>query len=153
MQNYGKVHNMFEPKILEVGDIASLIDRIRIDSAIHNWQKSDFENSINDETRPIYIIEDIGFVAFSKALDEAEILMVWMDPNQRKRGYAKNLLKYSFDNLKTNGVNKIYLEVAIDNIAALNLYLKLGFIEVGKRKNYYKRDNQNIDALILSKSL
>ncbi len=153
MQNYGKVRNMFEPKLLEERDIASLIDKIDSDCALHNWQKKDFENALNDKTRPIYIIENIGFVAFSKALDEAEILMLWTHPNQRKMGFAKKLLDFAFNDLNSRATRKVFLEVAIDNFAALNLYKKLGFTEIGKRKNYYKRENQNIDALILSKSL
>ena len=55
MQNYGKVRNMFEPKLLDAGDIANLIEKIDADKSLHNWQKKDFENSLIDETRPIYI--------------------------------------------------------------------------------------------------
>ncbi len=144
---------MFEPKLLDAGDIANLIEKIDADKSLHNWQKKDFENSLNDETRPIYIIQNSGFIAFSKALDEAEILMIWIDPEQRKNGLANILLEFAFKELKQSGTNQIFLEVAIDNIAALKLYNNHGFKEIGKRKNYYKRDNQNIDALILSKNL
>ncbi len=153
MQNYGKVRNMFEPKLLDAVDIANLIEKIDADKSLHNWQKKDFENSLIDETRPIYIIQNSGFIAFSKALDEAEILMIWIDPEQRKNGLANILLEFAFKELKQSGTNQIFLEVAIDNIAALKLYNNHGFKEIGKRKNYYKRDNQNIDALILSKNL
>lgn len=144
---------MFEPKLLDAGDIANLIEKIDADKSLHNWQKKDFENSLIDETRPIYIIQNSGFIAFSKALDEAEILMIWIDPEQRKNGLANVLLEFVFKELKQSGTNQIFLEVAIDNIAALKLYNNHGFKEIGKRKNYYKRDNQNIDALILSKNL
>lgn len=144
---------MFEPKLLDAVDIANLIEKIDADKSLHNWQKKDFENSLIDETRPIYIIQNSGFIAFSKALDEAEILMIWIDPEQRKNGLANILLEFAFKELKQSGTNQIFLEVAIDNIAALKLYNNHGFKEIGKRKNYYKRDNQNIDALILSKNL
>ena len=140
---------MFEPKLLDAGDIANLIEKIDADKSLHNWQKKDFENSLIDETRPIYIIQNSGFIAFSKALDEAEILMIWIDPEQRKNGLANVLLEFVFKELKQSGTNQIFLEVAIDNIAALKLYNNHGFKEIGKRKNYYKRDNQNIDALSL----
>ena len=144
---------MFEPKLLDAGDIANLIEKIDADKSLHNWQMKDFENSLIDETRPIYIIQNSGFIAFSKALDEAEILMIWIDPAQRKNGLANVLLEFAFKELKKSGTNQIFLEVAIDNIAALKLYNNHGFKEIGKRKNYYKRYNQNIDALILSKNL
>lgn len=145
---------MFEPKSLETGDIANLIKKIEADKSLHNWQKKDFENSLIDETRPIYIIQNSGFIAFSKALDEAEILMIWISPEHRKNGLANALLEFAFKKLKQSGTNQIFLEVAIDNIAALKLYNNHGFKEIGKRKNYYKRENnENIDALILSKNL
>lgn len=154
MQNYGKARNMSEPKLLEASDISNLIGKIKADKLLHNWQMKDFENSLIDETRPIYIIQNCGFIAFSKALDEAEILMIWISPEQRKNGLANVLLQFAFKDLKQRGTNQIFLEVAIDNIAALKLYNNHGFKEVGMRKNYYRSENNdNIDALILSKTL
>lgn len=145
---------MFEPKLLEASDIANLIEKIEADKLLHNWKKKDFENSLFDETRPIYIIQNSGFIAFSKALDEAEILMVWISPENRKNGFANVLLEFAFKDLMKKGTNQIFLEVAIDNIAALKLYKNHGFKEIGMRKNYYRSENnENIDALILSKTL
>jgi len=40
---------------------------------------------------------------------------------------------------------KIFLEVAVDNKAAIDLYVAMGFNTVGVRPNYYKR---NIDTFI-----
>ena len=43
----------------------------------------------------------------------------------------------------------VTLEVRASNLAAINLYEKLGFVQVGKRPNYYR--NPKEDALILRK--
>ena len=48
------------------------------------------------------------------------------------------------------GAETLFLEVAVDNVAALGLYTALGFAETGRRKAYYARaGGPAADALIL----
>ena len=51
--------------------------------------------------------------------------------------------------LKTKGSHCLTLEVRASNGPAIALYEKLGFSEIGRRKNYYR--NPREDALILRK--
>jgi ribosomal protein S18 acetylase RimI-like enzyme len=48
-------------------------------------------------------------------------------------------------------VEKILLEVAADNIPARQLYDSCGFVEIGCRKNYYKRGETRRDAVIMAR--
>jgi len=64
--------------------------------------------------------------------EEREILNLAVDPAWRRRGIARALLQQE---LKTNAI--YYLEVRESNVAAQFLYRGCGFIEVGRRPDYY----------------
>ena len=53
------------------------------------------------------------------------------------------------DELKAIESRCLTLEVRASNVPAISLYEKLGFAEVGRRKNYYR--NPREDALIMRK--
>lgn len=88
-----------------------------------------------------------GFVLARIAADEAEILTILVLPPFRRTGLARRLLAAVADNAKTQGVVKLFLEVALSNEAGLALYTKVGFTEVGRRPRYYANGG---DALLLA---
>ena len=63
-------------------------------------------------------------------------------------GSAKLIERFE-EQLKEKGSRCLTLEVRVSNIPAITLYEKLGFAEIGRRKNYYR--NPREDALILRK--
>lgn len=89
-----------------------------------------------------------GFVMARMAADEAEILTLLVLPPYRRTGLAQRLLEAALDNAKMQGAQKMYLEVASSNEAAQQLYTKVGFTLVGRRKAYYA---SGADALLLAK--
>ena len=105
---------------------------------------------VDDET-PANII---SFVLFQRALDEAEMLTLATELENQRSGCAQKLIESAFEHLKSRGVSRILLDVAMDNIAAIKLYSKLGFVQDGLRKAYYKRGGENaVDACLMSKDM
>jgi ribosomal-protein-alanine N-acetyltransferase len=90
-----------------------------------------------------------GFVMARIAADEGEILTLMVLPPYRRTGLARRLLEAALDNAKMQGAQKMYLEVASSNEAAQQLYTKVGFNLVGRRKAYYA---SGADALLLAKA-
>ena len=89
-----------------------------------------------------------------KVLHEAEILTLATHPAKRRQGLGRKALAASADWAKTQGVTKIFLEVAEDNTAAIALYSTAGYTQIGRRPGYYlPKDRAAIDALILAQSL
>lgn len=82
--------------------------------------------------------EYAGFVMAYHVLDEGHLLDIAVRPKFRRCGVAEALIKELSDRLLKIGVICVMLEVREKNIPARSLYSKLGFIDVGKRKNYYK---------------
>ena len=91
----------------------------------------------------------IGYVGSQSSIDEADIMNVAVHPDYRRQGIAENLINTLIAELKKRGCHALLLEVRASNTPAITLYEKLGFAQVGCRKNYYR--NPKEDALILRK--
>lgn len=91
-----------------------------------------------------------GFVLARLAADEAEILTILVLPPYRRHGLAQRLLDAAAATAKGQGVGKLFLEVALSNVAGMELYTKVGFVQVGRRPRYYANGG---DALLLARDL
>ena len=95
-----------------------------------------------------------GFVLGRVAADEAEILTLAVRPDARRAGVGRALMAAAMESAIVAGADRMFLEVADDNLPARALYAALGFTEVGVRPRYYERPNgAPTDALILSRAL
>ena len=104
----------------------------------------------NDDLIISFVIGDI--ISIEKII-EYEILLIYVNFNYRKLGYASKLLNEIPLALNQNHLKKIYLEVSADNFNAIKLYKKNNFIQTGARKNYYQFINKRFDALLFEKKI
>ena len=94
--------------------------------------------------------EPVGFILLRQAADEAEIITLAVQPQQRRLGVARRLLSVGLDKLSGRGARHCFLEVADDNVAARALYTAAGFAEVGRRPGYYRdAAGQPRDAILM----
>lgn len=91
----------------------------------------------------------VGYVGSQSSIDETDIMNIAVHPDWRRHGIAESLIDYLIKDLKNRGSHALMLEVRVSNDPAIALYEKLGFRQVGLRKNYYR--NPKEDALILRK--
>ena len=91
----------------------------------------------------------IGYIGSQTSIDETDVMNVAVHPDCRRRGIAEALIVELVEQLKRKGSHALMLEVRASNAPAIALYEKLGFAQVGCRKNYYR--NPREDALILRK--
>ena len=92
----------------------------------------------------------IGYIALTYCLDEAEINIIAVTREFRRKGVASALLNKVYETLIEAGIDKIFLEVRRSNKSAQNLYNKHGFTFIGVRPKYYKGVE---DALLMRKDL
>jgi len=90
-----------------------------------------------------------GYIGSQTVMGETDMMNVAVHPDFRRKGIAEALVNTLVDNLKQMGSHCLTLEVRASNTPAISLYEKLGFSEIGRRKNYYR--NPREDALILRK--
>jgi ribosomal-protein-alanine N-acetyltransferase len=88
----------------------------------------------------------LGFVLARSAADEAEILTVAVGIPERGQGLGRKLMEAAAATALASGAATLFLEVADDNMAALALYERLGFVTVGLRPNYYARGTAHVAA-------
>jgi [ribosomal protein S18]-alanine N-acetyltransferase len=82
-----------------------------------------------------------GFSLCRVVRDESELLSIGVAAAYRRRGVAGCLLRASMERARVIGARQMFLEVAIDNVAAQRLYLEHGFERVGTRPGYYQRQS------------
>ena len=80
---------------------------------------------------------------------QADIIAIGTDKTQQGRGFGRVVLQHVIAVAEQQNVAEITLEVAADNLPARHLYETCGFSVSGVRKNYYHRDENRCDAVIM----
>ncbi|MCH5205868.1 MAG: ribosomal protein S18-alanine N-acetyltransferase [Oscillospiraceae bacterium] len=134
-------------------DLYEKIAAIENDCFNNPWTRemiaSEAENSLS-----MLSVEEIGGSAAGYALGrviagEGELLRIGTAECFRRRGIAEKLLTSLLEKMRERGGETCFLEVRSQNAAAVSLYKKLGFTQVGMRRGYYGDD----DALVMRKEL
>ena len=115
------------------------------------WNRSAFVDLI-DDPRVAFLIADVGgavrgYVVAWFVLDEGEIGNLAVAREARRRGIGALLLDGAIAAVRASDVETLYLEVRDSNAAARSLYASRGFVEVGRRREYYRKPKE--DALVL----
>lgn len=95
-----------------------------------------------------------GFALGRIAADECEILSLAVAPDHRGARVGALLLDGAMHQAALGGADKLFLEVAEDNDVARTLYDSRGFVPVGRRPDYYARnDGTSAAAVTMSRGL
>lgn len=93
----------------------------------------------------------VGYVVAWFVVDEAEVANVAVAPEARGQGVGARLLDEALAVARRHGAASVYLEVRDSNVAARALYASRGFVQIGRRRRYYRRPVE--DALVLRREL
>ena len=92
----------------------------------------------------------VGHATASVVGDIAELQRIAVDRTHRRHGLASELLDAVVAAAREGGADRLLLEVREDNAGALAFYAARGFVEVDRRRRYY-RDGAN--ALVLRRDV
>jgi ribosomal-protein-alanine N-acetyltransferase len=88
-----------------------------------------------------------GFAVASLPAPEAELETIAVAREGQRRGVGGRLLRAMVEELRTEQVTEVILEVRASNRAALGFYRAQGFVETGRRPRYYADPQE--DAVLL----
>lgn len=120
------------------------------------WSRRLFEEALDrGNTTPLLALgEDgsvLGYLLFTAVLDEGGVDNIAVAPAARRQGIASALLEAFHRYGREHGLASLFLEVRPSNTGAAALYEKLGYREVGRRKNYYLSPKE--DAIMMKLEL
>lgn len=92
----------------------------------------------------------VGYVDVSVVAEVADLTRVAVAPTARRRGVGAALLAWAVAQAQMAGAERLMLEVAASNVAAIGLYASTGFAEIARRPGYYGAER---DALVLQRAL
>jgi [ribosomal protein S18]-alanine N-acetyltransferase len=90
----------------------------------------------------------VGVIVVWLIVDEAHVATIATHPDFRRQGVGKRLLAHALRSLMNEGAQSSFLEVRASNIAAQEMYRKFGYEETGRRRRYYKDNDE--DAILMS---
>jgi [ribosomal protein S18]-alanine N-acetyltransferase len=106
-------------------------------SAATDHQNSGQPESGGQETAP-FCEEPLGFVITRSVVDEMEIILLAVRPDRRGLGLGRYLAAAVIERAAKSSMRALFLEYAALNLSAGSLYRRVGFEQVGLRRNYYR---------------
>ncbi|MBS9477317.1 GNAT family N-acetyltransferase [Ancylobacter radicis] len=108
------------------------------------WGADEFERLLTNRLTRALVATDrpggaiVGFVLLSGVNPEIEILSIAVLKHRRGAGIGRLLIDTAFGALAAEGFTTVFLEVEEGNAAAIKLYQRSGFHEIGRRQGYYR---------------
>ena len=141
---------MIDIQPFEPGDMDELME-IENDSFTLPWSRASYEELWPLDSIRIWVArkagEMVGYYLVQTVGEEAELHTFAVKREYRKAGIGRALMDHMLDRARESGVRNIYLQVRPTNDAARGLYSELGFQDVGRRRRYYKDNDE--DALVM----
>ena len=140
----------FDINYMNLSDLEDIKD-ILVSKFDDFWSYSVLIDELSSKNSIFFVAKNnqeiVSFAGIKIILDEAEIMNIVTKKEHRNQGIGKLLLERLLLEAKNKNIKRLNLEVNESNKIAIHLYEKFGFIQNGKRKNYYI-DN---DAILMSK--
>ncbi len=107
----------------------------------HPWTRGNFIDSIQSGYQ-CWVLRDagqilLGYFFVMQALDEAHLLNISVHGDMHGRGIGKMLLDKVCLLAHQQKMQSILLEVRPSNTRAIVIYQRYGFVEIGRRRDYY----------------
>jgi [ribosomal protein S18]-alanine N-acetyltransferase len=139
---------------MQVVDITAICE---IEQVIYEvpWTSGNFRDSLSAGYMGTVISDErsslLGYAMTMKLPDEVHLLNISVAPKFQGKGLGRYYLQWLTQQAVASGAERMLLEVRPSNLTAISLYRSAGFMQVGVRKGYYpKANNQREDALVFS---
>lgn len=90
----------------------------------------------------------VGMIVVWLIVEEAHVATLATHPDYRRQGIGKQLLAHALREMLAEGARSSFLEVRESNVAAQEMYRKFGYVAAGRRRRYYKDNDE--DAILMN---
>ncbi len=144
--------------ILRDMDETDLDAVLRIENEVHAhpWTRGNFSDALRSKYQcKVYEDDGVvrGYAVLMLGVDEAELLDIAIAAQQQRHGLGHQLLKEMMALAQQANRHRVVLEVRASNAAAIGLYRKVGFAEIGLRRGYYPAAGRREDAILMGRNL
>jgi ribosomal-protein-alanine acetyltransferase len=145
-------------KLMQERDIDAVLD-IERRSNPHPWTREHFENALRLGYLCFVTSENdriVGFAIARVLVDDAELLLIAVAPEQRRGGCATLLLNTLIERMREIDKSPLHLEVRASNESAIAFYEARQFVRSGLRKGYYPNGvpgNLREDAVLMQRAV
>lgn len=138
---------------MQVSDLPEVL-AIENDVYPHPWTRGNFLDSMYSGYETWTLRDSsgslVGYFLLMLAVDEAHLLNISVRRDLHGKGIGRMQLDKVAEIAREKGVSSILLEVRPSNERALAVYLRYGFVQIGKRRGYYPAaDNTREDAIVM----
>jgi ribosomal-protein-alanine N-acetyltransferase len=144
-----------EVRRMQLADLPDVLQNERL-GYTYPWTEGIFRDCLRNDQECWLLMSsnlNVGHGILSIAAGESHLLNVCVHPDFQGHGFGRILVEHVLERARAGKASTIFLEVRPSNVAACELYDKLGFNEVGIRENYYPSKVGREDALVLAKEL
>ena len=131
---------------------------LKIEHEVHAypWTIGNFNDALRSKYLCMVYESDgsiLGYAVLMLAIDEAELLDIAVDSKHQRQGLGRQLLEEMMALARRRDMVRMVLEVRASNGAAIGLYRKAGFTDIGLRRSYYPAQNGREDAILMGREL
>lgn len=116
------------------------------------WTRGNFSDSLDAGYHCLVLEQDghiFGYGVMTIGAEEAHLLTLSIAPESQGKGWGEKLLRHFIEIAREQLALTMFLDVRESNHAAARLYERLGFRQIGKRKDYYPAMGGREDSLVM----
>lgn len=120
------------------------------------WTRGNFADSLATGHGAWLALEGgrmAGYAILMQAMDEVHLLNISVLPELQRSGRGSALLLHMFDQARLQAATRMLLEVRPGNLAGQGFYRRHGFVEIGRRRDYYPAHEGREDAIVMAREL
>jgi [ribosomal protein S18]-alanine N-acetyltransferase len=112
------------------------------------WSEAQVREELLGERRSAWVVGDpvVGYVVTATAGEVVDLQRIAVHAPEQRRGLARQLLEAALGAGRGVRADRMLLEVGAPNDAALAFYARAGFVEIDRRRRYYR---DGTDAVVM----
>ncbi|OGT15427.1 MAG: ribosomal-protein-alanine N-acetyltransferase [Gallionellales bacterium RIFOXYB12_FULL_54_9] len=139
-------------RMMTIADVDAVLN-IEQAVQVYPWSRGNYTDAL--DSGYLCFVEEIageiaGYAVLMPGVEEAELLNIGVAASHQRQGMGGAMLSALCKVATDKQLYRLFLEVRASNLAALNLYRRAGFEQVGVRRGYYHDAEGSEDALVMA---